>query len=174
VRPDSSEWGRPAASLHSQVLPIHFYALYEGIREVFTSAGIPVEFAPQIEHYWIDRGETGWIERRRELRAVAHAELDAKAKAAKLAIDRSEADVVTELLAVTMADEAKGRLEAMPSVNELLELQTDAGPLGGVRGHGALHAGAASASGNTTISPSPRLLTTSPPATSMTSRNTAK
>jgi len=102
------------------VLPIHFYALYEGIREVFTSAGIPVEFAPQIEHYWIDRGEAGWIERRRELRAVAHAELDAKAKAAKLAIDRSEADVVTELLAVTMADEAKGRLEAMPSVNELL------------------------------------------------------
>lgn len=92
----------------------------ERIRQVFTDADIPIEFAPGVTLGWYSRGETASKERRAELRRCAERELDAKGKVAKVAIDRAEAEVITDLLAVTMADEAKGRLEAMPTVAELL------------------------------------------------------
>lgn len=92
----------------------------ERIREEFERAGVPTEFAPYLNVGWYSRGETGASERRAELRKVAKAELDAKGKQAKIAIDRSEADVITDLLALTMAAEAKGRIESLPSIENLL------------------------------------------------------
>lgn len=90
------------------------------IQQVFEEHGIPIEFAPSMYVGWWDRGETAEAKRRDELRRVARAELDAKGKAAKLAIEKAEAETITELLVLTMAEEAKGRLEAIPSAAELL------------------------------------------------------
>ena len=83
--------------------------------------GIPEQFRPGLELIWIGRGENAFKERRRELRAVAQTELEARGQDAKLAIDRAEAALLTEIMAEGLTSEAaKKFLERMPTPEQLM------------------------------------------------------
>lgn len=92
------------------------------IRKVFEQSGIPETFAPSAQIFWYPRGSDWLIKgRRNELRNVAVKRLDAQAKAAKVAVDRAEADLLTELAAAALTTgEAKAWLERLPSSDELM------------------------------------------------------
>src|SRR6266478_5140838 len=55
--------------------------------------GVPETFRPRLNTFWIDRGENELNSRRAELRLKARTEIEARAKAAKVQIDRQAADV---------------------------------------------------------------------------------
>lgn len=93
------------------------------IAEICEQTGIRAEFRPQIHVAWWDRGENAVKSRRDELRKVATARCKAMVKDAKLAIGREELRARTLLAEqVLTSDQAKGLLEAMPTVEQLLPL----------------------------------------------------
>lgn len=83
--------------------------------------GIPEEFRPSLYANWCSRGENADKHRRAELRKVAQTKIDARVKAAKLAIDRHEVALQTTLAADAMeTSDAATFLAAIPGVEELL------------------------------------------------------
>lgn len=83
--------------------------------------GIPEEFRPAISTTWYGRGENADRSRRAELRKVAQTRLAANAKAAKVEIDRSTADLLTQLAAGALESSAsRSFLEAMPTIDQLM------------------------------------------------------
>ena len=83
--------------------------------------GIPERFRPSINVAWYGRGENADKNRRAELRKVAETRLAASAKAAKVEIDRSTADLLTTLAAGALeSSESRGFLESMPSIDALM------------------------------------------------------
>jgi hypothetical protein len=93
----------------------------EEIAEMCRRMGVPEEFRPEIRCIWYSRGENGDEKRRKELRKVAEAQVDARSKQAKVEIDKVTATVLTELTAAGLTtDRANQFLNTMPSVDALL------------------------------------------------------
>lgn len=83
--------------------------------------GIPEKLRPGINTVWYGRGENADRQRRAELRKVAETRLAANTKAAKVEVDRSAADLLTQLAAGALGSaEAKAFLDRLPTVDELL------------------------------------------------------
>lgn len=84
--------------------------------------GIPETFRPQLSVSWYRRGENAVKERRSELRAMAEAEIEAREKAAKVQLDRIEADLLTEITAngLTSENARTFLVEKMPSIESLM------------------------------------------------------
>jgi len=83
--------------------------------------GVPETFRPRLNTFWIDRGENELNSRRAELRLKARTEIEARAKAAKVQIDRQAADVQTRLIAGALgSDEARAFLASMPTIDALM------------------------------------------------------
>jgi len=82
---------------------------------------IPEEFRPSLNLSWYGRGGNSKAARRAELRKLAERQIEAAAKAAKLEIDRADAEVQVELLTGALTTEAARRfLERIPSPEELM------------------------------------------------------
>lgn len=91
------------------------------IGRICDEVGIRPEFRPSLNAYWSSRGENKLKERRAELRKVAETTVKAMVKDAKLTIGREELRARTVLAEqVLTSDQAKGLLEAVPTVEELL------------------------------------------------------
>ena len=91
--------------------------------------GVPEKFAPSLNLRWRDRGENAEGSRRVELRRVAQTELEARAKTAKVELDRVEERILTEITAAGLrSSEAMKFLDTMvPAIDKLmpkLELST--------------------------------------------------
>jgi hypothetical protein len=87
--------------------------------------GIPERFAPGLNLSWHSRGENGMRDRRAELRKVAQTQIAAAGKAAKLAIEQREAQVLTELIAGGLeSQEARSFLESIPTPEQLMPTMT--------------------------------------------------
>lgn len=70
---------------------------------------------------WYGRGENASALRRGELRAVAKTRIDADARAAKVAIERSSVEMQTELVAGGLESEAaRAFLPSMPTTEALM------------------------------------------------------
>jgi hypothetical protein len=83
--------------------------------------GIPPEFRPSLQVSWWSRGENAIKERRVELRRVAQAQLEARAKQAKLDIDRRELTLQTQLAAGALESaDAQAFLATIPQADALL------------------------------------------------------
>jgi hypothetical protein len=83
--------------------------------------GIPENFRPEIDVTWYGRGENANAKRRAELRRVAETTLEARAKAARVEVDRTEADLLSKIiLAGLRSAEARLFLESLPTVEKLL------------------------------------------------------
>ena len=83
--------------------------------------GIPESFRPKLELEWYARGENADKNRRNELRRVAETELEARAKTAKVEVDRNEARVLTQITADSLTSTtAQEFLRSMPSIDELM------------------------------------------------------
>jgi hypothetical protein len=91
------------------------------IAQLCRERGIPERFRPGFILSWYGRGENADKYRRAELRKVAETELAARAKRAKVEIDRSEVAQLTALTRTGLTS-AEGRafLQAMPSVEHLM------------------------------------------------------
>jgi hypothetical protein len=91
------------------------------IAKVCDARGVPKEFRPSLNTYWMDRGESGYSKRRAELRQVAQTQVAAQVKEAKLEIDREVERQLTQLAAsgITSAA-AQDFLGSMPGAEELL------------------------------------------------------
>jgi len=74
---------------------------------------------------WYDRGETAEAKRRAELRKVVQTRLEARAKLAKLEVERHEVSVLEKLAARALeSTEARAFLEATPTASELMPAVT--------------------------------------------------
>jgi hypothetical protein len=94
------------------------------IAEHYRKLGIPEKFRPELDLAWYRRGENATAAKRAELRKVAQTELAARGKAAKVEIDRRTAHLLTQLAGGAIeSSESKTFLEAMPSIDELPELE---------------------------------------------------
>ena len=83
--------------------------------------GVPASFRPKLQLGWHHRGENASKERREELRRVAESELEARAKTAKVVVDRAEVDTLTKITAAGLrSDEAVKFLAALPTVDQLM------------------------------------------------------
>lgn len=83
--------------------------------------GVPESFRPRLTLGWWDRGENADQTRRAELRKVAHTELAARARAAKVEVDRVEADLLTQIAGYGLRSlEARNFLESMPTIDQLM------------------------------------------------------
>ncbi len=80
--------------------------------------GLREKNRPSLSLFWHARGESADRERRAELRKVAQTKLEASARAAKVEIDRSAATLLTA--GALESSEAKGFLDAMPSIDQLM------------------------------------------------------
>lgn len=97
--------------------------LNETIREDLRELGVPPEFAPSAHVYWESRGENISSRRRAELRRVATAEIAAREKAAKVAIEMASVETQTQIAAGGLqSEDAKAFLEAMPTAREMMPL----------------------------------------------------
>jgi hypothetical protein len=96
-------------------------AAHEKLAARCRELGIPEEFRPNLHLGWASRGENTVTARRAELRKKAQSRIAATGKAAKAAIERAEAEVLTELLASGLTtDAARGFLAAMPTAQTLM------------------------------------------------------
>jgi hypothetical protein len=83
--------------------------------------GVPEKFRPTLDLLWRGRGVNADPGRRSELRRLAQARVAALEKSALAAIERASVETQTALLAGGLTtDEARGFLDAMPSVDGLL------------------------------------------------------
>lgn len=95
------------------------------IAEVCDARGVPKSFRPSRGSYWSNRGENSLAGRRAELRKRAATRIAASGKAAKLAIDRAEAQVLTEIIAGGLtSDAARAFLESIPTPEQLMPALT--------------------------------------------------
>jgi hypothetical protein len=93
----------------------------ERIVAICRERGVPEAFGPRLTLSWFDRGENALKERREELRKVARTRFDAAARAARLVVERWEADVLGRLIAGGLAsEEARAFLESIPQPEELM------------------------------------------------------
>ena len=91
------------------------------VREVLDARGVPRSFQPQHGRYWAGRGENAFPQRRAELRLRAQTRIAANGKAAKLAINTAEAQVLTEIIAGGLtSDVARAFLESIPTPEQLM------------------------------------------------------
>lgn len=91
------------------------------IAEVCRQRGVPAEFAPSFRAAFIGRGQNAEAARRVELRKLAERKIDAAAKAAKLEIDRADAEVQVDLLTRALTtDEARAFVERIPTPEQLM------------------------------------------------------
>jgi len=80
-----------------------------------------VEFRPRISIGWAPRGENMFATRRAELRKRAQTRIAAVGRAAKAAIEATEADVLTSLYAGALTTAAAHAfLAAIPSAESLM------------------------------------------------------
>ena len=99
--------------------------LQQEIAESWKERGLPKEFMPQTYFGMSGRGSNALSERRTELRRVATTRAEALAQKAKVAIETSEAAMLTELAAGGLtSDEAKEFLGKVPKPDELLPALT--------------------------------------------------
>jgi hypothetical protein len=101
------------------------------IREQFKALGLPASWAPIYSGYWDSRGETSFAARRAELRKAAITRAEAEARDAKLALDRREAGIQTEIASTALTSEAaQAFLRQVPNLAELMPpLEVEAPPL---------------------------------------------
>jgi len=93
----------------------------EQIRVACTAAGIPEQFRPGIILRWYNRGENAMKERRTELRRAAERRLEAQAKKAKVEVDRTEAQLRSDLASRSVtSDQARAFIAGLPSVDALM------------------------------------------------------
>jgi polyhydroxyalkanoate synthesis regulator phasin len=93
----------------------------EQIAKVCDERGIPRRFRPMLMTSWYGRGENGIKERRAELRKLAEARIKAAGSRAKTTVDVRGAEVLTELVAVTLdTEEAQRFLDKIPNPAELM------------------------------------------------------
>lgn len=91
------------------------------VAEVCRERGIPPEFAPRMLSGFAGRGQNADKGRRVELRKLAERQIDAAAKAAKLEIDRADAEVQVELLTGALTTEsARAFLDRIPTAEALM------------------------------------------------------
>lgn len=84
-------------------------------------AGLREEFRPRLGSYWHARGENGIGSRRAELRKAAGAAIAAAGKAARLQIERAEAEVCTSILADGLRSESAAEaLASIPTPDALM------------------------------------------------------
>jgi len=96
-------------------------AMNRRVAEVCDARGVPRSFRPSAGLYWSNRGENGTAARRAELRKRAQTRIAASGKAAKLAIERAEAQVLTEIIAGGLtSDAAREFLESIPTPEQLM------------------------------------------------------
>jgi hypothetical protein len=83
--------------------------------------GIPDRFAPKINLHWYSRGENAVKERRDELRRMAVTAIEAQEQKAKTQIELSRLEAQEKLaLAGITSDAARGFIEALPSITDLM------------------------------------------------------
>lgn len=83
--------------------------------------GIPEEFRPGLALSWYRRGENADKDRRAELRRVALTRIDAMAKSARVTIETTALDGLTQLAAGALESaEARKFLASMPTVEVLM------------------------------------------------------
>lgn len=88
------------------------------IAQVCDAKGIPAEFRPSLNTYWLDRGANGWASRRAELRKLVATRAAASAKSAKVEIDRQAVSLSERIMV--------GGFESAESVEMLASLPTPA------------------------------------------------
>jgi len=87
----------------------------------FKELGIPEEFAGHLEVGWSPQGRNRLMERRKELRTVAQARVEADQQAAEAALKRRCLDVQGAVLAESLtSDRAARLLQAIPAPEQLL------------------------------------------------------
>jgi hypothetical protein len=96
-------------------------AANQEIKRVCREQGVPEEFAPSLNTYWLARGENGLAGRRAELRKVASTRIAAMQLAANSEIERGSLDAQTALLAGGLTtDAARAVLAALPTAESLM------------------------------------------------------
>lgn len=109
-------WAEVVREAHVKVAEVNAH-----IAEVCRQRNIPAEFAPRMAAGFVDRGQNIDASRRVELRKLAERQIDAAAKAAKLEIDRADAEVQVELLTGALTTEAaRGFVERIPTAEALM------------------------------------------------------
>jgi hypothetical protein len=88
---------------------------------VFAEAGIPAEYRPELYLHWSFRGDNASAGRRAELRRVAASRRDARARTAKVEIDRVEAKPRADIASLSVVtSEAKDLLAQLPSAAQFM------------------------------------------------------
>ena len=91
------------------------------IKTICAEHGIPDWARPEIRLGWYRRGENAIAERRVELTKVAKSRFKADAAAAKVELERQEAEAHGELIGPSLtSDRARELLAQMPSVDQLM------------------------------------------------------
>jgi hypothetical protein len=91
------------------------------ITTMFAENGIPEQYRPYLRLGWANRGENQTTARRGELRRVAASRLEAQARAAKVEIDRVEANLRSDLASCALeTSEARAWLDRIPAPEQLL------------------------------------------------------
>jgi hypothetical protein len=94
------------------------------IAAICREKGIPENFRPSLNIYWSGRGENASKERRRELRDMLYAEIDAQAMKALAFIESKLADFQIKLAATALeSEEAREMFAALPTIEDLLPLR---------------------------------------------------
>lgn len=92
------------------------------VAQLCRERGVPEDFRPGLHLSWHGRGQNAVPARRAELRRLAQANIQAVAEAARVAIDKSEAEVLTALIADGLeSTQARAFLEAMPTAEQLMQ-----------------------------------------------------
>ena len=113
---DDEIWKAAALAVDSEV-----EAAKTRIAERCRELGIPKTFAPTIGHYWQNRGENSFKERRTELRKMATTKIAALEKAARTKIENHSVEAQTALIAEGLtSDAAKAFLDQLPSPESLM------------------------------------------------------
>jgi hypothetical protein len=96
-------------------------AAEDEIAKICADEGIPEKWAPSLRLSWWGRGENEVPKRRAELRKVAATRLEAQVRAGKLALERRETELLTDLAVGALeSDEAQNFLRGIPSAAALV------------------------------------------------------
>lgn len=115
-RKEDERWRTIVASAEEEVKAVNARIL-EHCRE----EGVPEQFAPSLNTYFLSRGENGLKERRVELRKVAQTRIAALEAKAKSEIERRSLEIQTQLLAAGLdTGAALAFLASMPTAEQLM------------------------------------------------------